>query len=253
VACHFINLPNLTECQATTFFDEDPVGNTIPKELGLLTQLTYLWLSNNQLTGTIPSTLGSLTQLTHLVLSKNSLTGTIPSTLGSLTLLNGLYLYGNQLNGTIPSALGSLTQLTSVWLDNNQLTGAIPSALGSLTQLRYLDLWDNQLTGTIPTILGNLVNLSRLDLFNNTQLTGTIPFSLCHHYKISIVIDCANVECLCCRGRHSNGYDAGTCPNARDQCQVKQAERTNERTNGPINESYSYESIVRRNNVGGVL
>jgi Leucine-rich repeat (LRR) protein len=44
----------------------------------------------NRLTGAIPSQLGALTALQSLFLSNNALTGTIPSTFGALTDL--LYL-----------------------------------------------------------------------------------------------------------------------------------------------------------------
>lgn len=50
----------------------------IPPDLGLLTDLTYLSLWNNQLSGTIPSSLVALTALTELYLNKNQLVGTMP-------------------------------------------------------------------------------------------------------------------------------------------------------------------------------
>ena len=107
MACNFLGR---TDCEATTSFGGSggTVGNTIPTAIGSLTQLTYLWLVGNQLTGPIPSTLANL-----------------PS-------LNSLSLQGNQLTGTIPSTLASLTQLTYLWLSENaQLTGTIPSPLCS--------------------------------------------------------------------------------------------------------------------------
>ena len=52
-------------------------------ELGQLTNLTDLWLSNNQLTGAIPTELGQLTNLTFLNLYNNQLTGAIPTELGT--------------------------------------------------------------------------------------------------------------------------------------------------------------------------
>ena len=273
VACHFINSPNLTECVAITRVDWSTVGNTIPTEIGLLTQLAYWYLhsqltgtipstfgqlsaltylywqsshltgtipstfgsltqlgyldlSRNQLTGTIPSSFGSLTQLRYLDLSRNHLTGTIPSTLRGLTRLYRLDLSINHLNGTIPSSFGSLTKLQYLALPVNQLTGTISSSLGSLTQLTELSLSRNHLTGTIPSTLGNFEALITLDLSNITQLTGTIPYPLCRHNRLTIYIDCANVECTCCRGRNSGGYDAGPCPSTWDPCFVERIERT---------------------------
>ena len=123
-------------------------------EISNLTNLTYLWLYANQLTGSIPSEIGNLTNLTSLL------------------------LYDNQLTGSIPPEIGKLTNLTSLQLYDNQLTGSIPSEIWNLTNLRYLLLENNQLTGSIPSEIGNLTNLERLWLCNN-QLTGEIPESIC--------------------------------------------------------------------------
>ena len=68
-------------------------------------------LKNNDLTDTIPVELGSLTNLTFLSLSKNDLIGTIPSQLGNLSNLGYLSLSGNDLIGTIPVELGNLSNL----------------------------------------------------------------------------------------------------------------------------------------------
>ena len=174
VACNFLSFTSLTECQATTSFNGAAVGNTIPKEIGFLTQLTNLELALTQLTGTIPSTLGNLTQLAYLSLA------------------------ANQLTGTIPPSLGYLVQLTWLALDDNQLNGSIPSTLGSLTRLNGLSLPTNQLAGTIPSSLGKLAQLEYLGLFNNAQLTGTIPSTMCSLSGIKIYIDCASVACTCC-------------------------------------------------------
>jgi hypothetical protein len=116
-ACNFLKVTNLTDCQATTSFSDVTVGNTIPTEIGLLSQLTFLDLRDNQLTGTIPSTLGNLVRLNFLSLSRNQFTGTIPSTLANLTLLDSLWLYDNsQLTGTVPSTLCSLF-LLDIYVD----------------------------------------------------------------------------------------------------------------------------------------
>ena len=77
-------------------------GQIIPPEIGHLTNLTYLYLQSNQLTGEIPSEIGNLTNLTYLYLQSNQLTGVIPSEIGNLTNLTSLNLYNNQLTGVIP-------------------------------------------------------------------------------------------------------------------------------------------------------
>jgi hypothetical protein len=53
-------------------------GGTIPREVGLLTELTSLYFYENQLTSTLPTELGLLTGLTSLYLYFNQLTSAIP-------------------------------------------------------------------------------------------------------------------------------------------------------------------------------
>ena len=149
----------------------------IPPELGGLSNLTYLYLGDNQLTGEIPPELGGLSNLTELNLSDNQLTGEIPSELGGLSNLTGLILDGNRLTGEIPSELGGLSNLMGLILNGNRLTGEIPSELGGLSNLELLWLHDNQLTGEIPSEMGGLSNLEQLVLDHN-QLTGEIPSEL---------------------------------------------------------------------------
>ena len=173
----------ITNKRVTTLNLFNPAGSnpgisgSVPAQLGNLTSLTSLNLTNNQLSGSIPTQLGSLTALTNLGLGHNQLTGSIPTQLGSLTSLRSLSLYNNQLSGTIPTQLGSLTALTSLSFGSNGLSGSIPSALGSLTNLTSLNLSANQLTGSIPTQLSSLTNLTWLNLSLN-RLSGSIPTQL---------------------------------------------------------------------------
>ena len=189
IACNFISQRKLSECQTITSFDTSfqtttVTGDTIPYEIGLLTQLTYLdlrntvWSSSGGGTTTaIPASIGNLTLLTHLDFSDISLTGTIPSSIGNLVQLQSLDVRSNQLNGTIPSTLGNLKKLGQLDLRFNQLTGSIPSTFGNLTQLQDLILNENQLSGSIPATIGNLIRLTTLSLWGN-QLTDRIPTTL---------------------------------------------------------------------------
>ena len=131
-------------------------------------------LIENQLTGNIPPEIGILTNLTGLFLSYNYLRGEIPSEIGNLINLTELHLGHNGLQGEIPQEIGNLVNLTHLSLWDNELTGSIPPEIGNLSKLTYLSLWDNELTGSIPREIGNLVNLTYLGLFNN-ELTGGIP------------------------------------------------------------------------------
>ncbi len=151
------------------------LNGTLPADLGTLTSLKTLSLSDNRLRGTIPN-LGALVGLTSLDLSVNRLSGTIPD-LSALTSLSGLSLFGNQLSGTIPDWLGSLTSLTTLDLGDNRLTGPIPEEWGGFIVLDFLYLNDNQLSGTIPAALGSLSGLRAARFAGNT-LTGCVPNGL---------------------------------------------------------------------------
>ena len=153
--------------------DNQLTGN-IPSEIGQLQKLTSLGLYNNQLTENIPTEIGQLQELTSLGLYNNQLTGNIPTEIGQLQELTSLGLYNNQLTENIPSEIGQLQELTSLSLSDNQLTGNIPSEIGQLQKLTSLGLYNNQLTENIPTEIGQLQELTYLGLYNN-QLTGNIP------------------------------------------------------------------------------
>ncbi|CAL9088904.1 unnamed protein product, partial [Musa acuminata var. zebrina] len=92
-----------------------------------------------------------LSLVTSIDLSNNNLSGEIPRELTKLHGLHFLNLSKNHLRGTIPEKIGSMEQLESLDLSMNNLTGDIPSSLSSLTFLSHLNLSHNNLSGRIPT------------------------------------------------------------------------------------------------------
>ena len=127
------------------------VSEKIPPVLSQLTQLEWLNLGSNRLTGSIPAELSQLTNLISLSLPANYLSGSIPPELSQLTNLRGLNLGSNrELSGSIPIELGNLANLRTLYLASTQVSGSIPVELGQLTNLERLNLSANQLSGSIP-------------------------------------------------------------------------------------------------------
>ncbi|KAL7164776.1 hypothetical protein ACSBR2_040641 [Camellia fascicularis] len=149
----------------------------IPQELGKLFRLQYLMLLNNSFQGSIPNSIGKLSMLEILVLEKNNISREIPSSIRNLSRLGGLYLSANLIEGSIPISLGNYTNVQQIFLDYNHLTGAIPYQIFGLPSLFNLALSQNYLTGLLPQEVGNFENLGGLYLSKN-KLFGEIPATL---------------------------------------------------------------------------
>ncbi|CAN0461293.1 unnamed protein product, partial [Phaeothamnion confervicola] len=106
----------------------------IPKELGGLTNLQYLYLYNNQLTGEIPKELGSLSNLTDLRLFNNQLTGKWDA-------------YPSGVPEVFAISDRIILHIVPLAPPNSMATGNIPKELGSLINLTVLSLYENKLTG----------------------------------------------------------------------------------------------------------
>ncbi|WOL10073.1 hypothetical protein Cni_G18827 [Canna indica] len=147
-------------------------------------RVTTLDLSGLGLTGSVSPSIGNLSQLQFLFLQKNQLSGELPRQLGALLHLQVLNASSNLIGGAIPPHISNCLNLTALDLSSNKLSGRIPAELGSLSKLKLLDLGKNFLTGTIPDTIGNLSSLSTLDLATNF-LNGEIPSDLGRLHKIS--------------------------------------------------------------------
>nr|CAD1824234.1 unnamed protein product [Ananas comosus var. bracteatus] len=165
-----------------------------PDDWGFFTALTncsnlqYLALHSNKLSGLLPTSISNLSvSIEFITLGSNSLSvvfpkglgtcGNIPKTLGNLRNLQQLDLSYNKLSGMIPEEVMAISSLSEgLVLSHNLLVGRIPSEVGNLKNLEMLDVKENKLSGTIPSTLGECQVLQFLYAQMNS-LHGSIPSS----------------------------------------------------------------------------
>lgn len=149
---------------------------SLPTEIGMLSSLVHLDVSNNRVIGTIPEELYDLARLEKIFLYENNLSGTISSRIINLWDLSHYHLGQNKLTGTIPTTMRSnsrgIYKIRYFNVYNNEMTGTLEEGM-RLRQMWYMDLGRNKFSGTLPS-LAEFVRLRHLHLdFNN--FTGTVP------------------------------------------------------------------------------
>lgn len=220
----------------------------IPPELGNLTNLEVLWLSECGLTGKIPESLGRLKRLTDLDLAFNYLEGPIPSSLTELESVVQIELYNNSLTGELPAGLSKLTALRLLDASMNRLTGTIPEELTRLP-LESLNLYENQFSGELPASIADSPNLNELRLFNN-HLTGKLPKNLGQNAPLQYIDVSTNnfsgeiPASLCANGELEellmieNSF-SGPIPEALGRCQrLTRVRLGNNRLSGEVPSSF---------------
>ncbi|PIN22690.1 Serine/threonine protein kinase [Handroanthus impetiginosus] len=153
---HFCKWNNVT-CDSTSSFVtainlyNAGVSGTLPPELNQLSQLQFLALQKNSLTGTLPS-FENLTSLKQIFLHNNDFTSVPNNFLLGLTSLRTFSINENINLGPweIPSYLTESTNLVIFHAGNASITGIIPDIFGSFPKLEYLRLPHNNLSGSLP-------------------------------------------------------------------------------------------------------
>ncbi|CAK9221421.1 unnamed protein product [Sphagnum troendelagicum] len=178
-------------------------------ELGAPTNLSYVDLSLNKLSGGLPSNLSSNLVTVNFV--HNYLTGSIPDSYGTLQQLQALQLANNFLNGTIPASLGSGLSFSNnsntllVDLQNNNLTGLDTELLFEATRSTNINVWlagNQELCSILATTVSLKVCTSPdgITVLQNTSSSNSqTPNSTCHSCSLPSmpVVDVASQVCRC--------------------------------------------------------
>jgi len=157
----------------------------LPEEIGELTQLRKLNLSNNNLNSLtesftnlkslqiidlswnqftiLPEFIGELNSLIKIDLQYNRLSS-LPDSIGNLRLLKVLNLTDNPLK-ELPESIGQLMNLEEISLENCHLH-YLPNSIGQLKDLKNLNLSWNRLKN-LPNSFENLLKLNYLSLVKN--------------------------------------------------------------------------------------
>ncbi|XP_065873157.1 receptor-like protein EIX2 [Euphorbia lathyris] len=182
------------------------LGSMFPLWIQTQTDLSFLILKDDALSGAIPDWLWKLSpELISLDLSSNQFKGKVPSSLvfGSEAWVD---LHSNYLEGSLPI----WTNVKDLNLDDNTFSGPISMKFcKGMPLLRTLLLSGNFLNGSIPQCISGLKDLMTLDLSNNNfsgniqipweelsvrvvdlsknNLTGEIPSSICSSPNLNVL------------------------------------------------------------------
>jgi Leucine-rich repeat (LRR) protein len=220
----------LTNCDAFLLSNTD-ISGPIPSDIGLMAALMTFDVRGSSLTGPLPSELGLLESIEAFLISNTAVSGplpdetfwslpnlrrfeaadcglseTIPPSVGLASNLDTLQLNGNDFGGPVPSELGLLGALRQLSLAGNRISGRLPSELGQLTSLLEFYGHDNAFTGDIPFEYGNWYDLT-VATFDKTDLSGSMPQTICNLDNKLLYADCQSVVCPCC----DYCCDATTC------------------------------------------
>ncbi|CAH1452505.1 unnamed protein product [Lactuca virosa] len=123
-------------------------------------QLKYLDLSFNNISGKVPDLLSNFANFAIIDLSSNNFHGPIPKVPSSLLSLN---LSRNKFSGGI-SFICQIVDGLLYFLDlsHNSFIGQLPDCLWHFKELKVLNLGHNNLFGSLPPSLGSLIQLQVL-------------------------------------------------------------------------------------------
>ncbi|KFK34061.1 hypothetical protein AALP_AA5G097000 [Arabis alpina] len=214
------SIANLSTNLKYLILSRNHISGSIPHDIGNLLSLQILSFKGNMLTGPLPNSLGKLSDLGILSLYSNRMSGEIPFSIGNITHLGKLYLYENSFEGIIPPSLGNCRYLQEIDVALNKMNGFIPQEIMKISPLSYLSIQNNSFSGSLPNDVGQLQSLVILSVAHN-KLSGKLPQSLGK---------CLPLEVLYLRG---NSFD-GEVPDIRRLVGLRIVDLSNNKLSGSI-------------------
>ena len=134
---------------------------TLPPALGELSGLTRLSIVDHRTTlqGSLPSELGELSRLGELEITNSDLGGDLPTEIGKLSALRILDLRHTAVGGVLPTELARLPRFTQLRISDTHVSGVIPTELGLMSWLTHLEVGRSRLSGPLPTQLAGPLHL----------------------------------------------------------------------------------------------
>ncbi|KAM3280951.1 hypothetical protein P3S67_027971 [Capsicum chacoense] len=149
-------------------------GHLLLDEADIASNMMFLSISHNQISGPIPTNICQLTELKVLSISFNNIIREIPRNIGCLSKLEEFYVGDNPIKGIIPTSMGNISTQQNLYCGNNCIVGQIPLELGKLSNLRQLSFVQNyNLTGHIPEAI---FNISSLEIIVSVPTTSRVEF-----------------------------------------------------------------------------
>ncbi|GAU34111.1 hypothetical protein TSUD_256070 [Trifolium subterraneum] len=167
--------------------DQTPCFNLLNGDIPLVvcnitSELEFLNLGHNNLTGIIPQCLSNLSSLQFLDLQMNKFHGTLPSNFSKY--ISTLNLNGNLFEGLLPKSLSHCKHLNVLNLGSNRLNDKFPHWLQTLQDLKVLVLRDNKFHGPIANLkMKHLFpSLAIFDISGN-DFSGFLPKAYFKNYE----------------------------------------------------------------------
>ena len=158
-------------------------------KLGQLVNLTHLYVDQNaNLAGELPKEIGQLTKLQNINISQTKIGGTIPAELSNCKDLANFMAFKTQLATPIPDIWDNFSKIAVIQLYGNpNMEGDFPDVFAKVNISKNLSLWlyDCNFTGNIPESYGSASTYLNQFRLNGNKMTGVVPAAVQAHAKWS--------------------------------------------------------------------